>query len=188
MLWQFESPILISSIPTFLSTFKFPPSLSKDQRNSWGEWRDGLRRNGYSWSQMDLGWRQDRTSFSNRYQVNPQHRARLPKLVREPACFLPQAPGSQQLFCFALTVYGQCLRAPRQCPPRTLEADWPWQGGWFATSPSQGQQTCHFSKCPPASINYRGWEGRGLANSIHFLKRYLHFNVNQQISYIQKLL
>ena len=46
----------------------------------------------------------------------------------------------------------------------------------------------HCGKYPPMSINYGDKYGRGLANSIHLLKCYLHLNINQQIFYIQKLL
>lgn len=99
------------------------------------------------------------------------------------------ASSNKQLFCFAWTVCGWWLGAVWQCPPRALEADSPWQGGWLATSPSQGQRPCRFNKRPrpPASINYRGWGGRRRANCT-LLKCYLHLNVNQQIFYIQRLL
>lgn len=91
--------------------------------------------------------------------ISCPQRVQLPKLVREPDCFLPQAFSTQQPFCFVWTVCGWWLGAVWQRPRRALEADSPWQGGWLTTSPSQGQRTCRFSKRPPASINYRGWGG-----------------------------
>lgn len=55
VLWQFDSLTLISSIPTLLSIWKFPPSsLNKDQRNSW-EWKDGLRGDEYK-LKLDGSW------------------------------------------------------------------------------------------------------------------------------------
>lgn len=55
VLWQLDSPTRISSIPTLLSGFKFSLSLNKDQRNSWGEWKDGLRGDGHK-LKLDGSW------------------------------------------------------------------------------------------------------------------------------------
>lgn len=142
------------------------------------------------WIQLKLhgSWVKAEQDLVPQQISSPQH-AQLPKLAREPECFLHQAASNKQLFCFAWTVCGWWLGAVWQCPPRALEADSPWQGGWLATSPSQGQRPCRFNKRPrpPASINYRGWGGRRRANCT-LLKCYLHLNVNQQIFYIQRLL
>lgn len=145
VLCQFESPILISSIPTLLSTFKFPSSLSKDQRNSLGEWEDGLR----EWIQLkqDGSWMKAGQDLILQQPSELSMSCMGPQSWWEDRCFLPEA-----------TVRGRCLRlrdAAYQSPGGRLAM----AGGWLATSPSQGQQPCHFSKCPPVFINHREWGG-----------------------------
>lgn len=136
----------------------------------------GSEGNGYSWSSMDHRVRQDRTTVSSMPQVSPQHHAQLPKSAREPQCPLPQATSGWWLSCFCVdssvsglwgSVYPELWRLTHHA-----------REGGFNIRP-RGQQSCHFAECPRSPLTIRGGGGGGgLANSTHFLKRYLHLNIN----------
>lgn len=123
VLWQFDSLTLISSIPTLLSIWKFPPSsLNKDQRNSWGEWKDGLRGDEYK-LKLDGSWvKAGKDLTPQQTPWKPLTLSTAPKVGDGTRVSLPVGyPKS------ALTVSSWCLMAARQCPPRALEADLPCQ-------------------------------------------------------------
>lgn len=159
VLWQLDSPTRISSIPTLLSGFKFSLSLNKDQRNSWGEWKDGLRGDGHK-LKLDGSWvkaGQDLTLQQT--PSKPPTLSTAPKVGEEARVSPPL--GNRKSVAALLLRLGAAAGALglRGGVHSALEATH-HQGGWFTSSQSQGQKPRCFWQTSSEATNYWGWGGR----------------------------